>query len=403
MFLVFLFLFQADMLLSQGESLQARFDNAKKNYMDGNFERAAYQLLKLTEAYEAIHDQNEETKTTYGRTLLLLGACREKMGQPEKAEEFYQTARKFLGNDLGVPGVYLEDLSIFQKLGDKKSSKDRVIQKEVKKKKKKKFPWLLVAAGVVVVGVLVYFLLIKKSKKNKLTVNLGEGIDGSPPGGVHSFKKNTVVEYNYTLQSGYRDLVVTLDGQPVPSSGTITMNTSHTLDVSATKIGTITNVRIKFTVRFAATNLEVEHLVRVDGITRINEELNFRRYSSDDWDDAKKIYRTFYVERGTGTMEIYQEAGSYSTYYPGMAWIWGTYYVLEVTDYSYSGGADPGTPTLSENAFYLTVGPWEYEPSDEWYRIETRQVTINSPAQTSSWQKRGKPRDNPKTAFTPAR
>jgi len=163
MVLVFLFVFQADLLLSRGENLQERFDTAKKNYTDGNYERAAYQFQKLTEAYQTVQDQSEETKTAYGQALLLLGACHEKMGQPEAAEENYRTARKLLGTDLVVPGVYLEDLSIFQKPGGKKTGENRVIQKEVKKKKK--FPWLLVAGGAVVV--VVALLLLKKSKKSE--------------------------------------------------------------------------------------------------------------------------------------------------------------------------------------------------------------------------------------------
>ena len=34
--LVFFFLFQADLLLSQGKNLQAQFDEAKKDYKKGN-------------------------------------------------------------------------------------------------------------------------------------------------------------------------------------------------------------------------------------------------------------------------------------------------------------------------------------------------------------------------------
>jgi hypothetical protein len=106
-------------------------------------------------------------------------------------------------------------------------------------KKGKKFPWLIVAAVVVVGGAALYFLVLKK-KNYTLTVTAGEGVTGTPAAGTSTNKKGTVVIYNYSLQSGYNNLAVTLDGAPVAPSGSVTMNADHTLAASATKTFVLT-------------------------------------------------------------------------------------------------------------------------------------------------------------------
>ncbi|HUU05734.1 MAG TPA: PEGA domain-containing protein [Patescibacteria group bacterium] len=106
-------------------------------------------------------------------------------------------------------------------------------------KKGKKFPWLIVALVVVAGGAAVYFLVLKK-KKYTLTVTVGEGVSGSPAAGTSTNEKGTVVNYNYSLQSGYSDLSVTLDGAPVAASGSVTMNANHTLEAKATKTFVLT-------------------------------------------------------------------------------------------------------------------------------------------------------------------
>jgi len=73
------------------------------------------------------------------------------------------------------------------------------------------------------------------SIKYTLTVSLGEGVTGTPSSGTHSYSKGEVVNYSYSLNSGYTNLVVKLDGQQVNASGTITMNSNHTLNATAEK------------------------------------------------------------------------------------------------------------------------------------------------------------------------
>ncbi|MBN2346341.1 MAG: PEGA domain-containing protein [Candidatus Aminicenantes bacterium] len=95
---------------------------------------------------------------------------------------------------------------------------------------KKKTPWLLIGAAVVVGAAALYFLVLKKPKYT-LTVSL-TGATGNPAA-TEKYKKGTVVSYNYSLQSGYVNLAVKLDGVAVASSGTVTMDKDHTLTVTA--------------------------------------------------------------------------------------------------------------------------------------------------------------------------
>lgn len=66
-----------------------------------------------------------------------------------------------------------------------------------------------------------------------LTVTLGIGVTGTPAAGITTHEENDTVIYNYAAQAGYGNLTVTLDGAPVASNGVVTMNTNHTLSVTA--------------------------------------------------------------------------------------------------------------------------------------------------------------------------
>jgi hypothetical protein len=80
-------------------------------------------------------------------------------------------------------------------------------------------------------------VLIATGKKTwTLTVTRGEGVDGNPITGIYIYVDGDVMPYNYTLQSGYRDLFVSMDGNAVAASGNITMNANHALTASATAL-----------------------------------------------------------------------------------------------------------------------------------------------------------------------
>ncbi|MCK4835666.1 MAG: hypothetical protein KAT17_03480, partial [Candidatus Aminicenantes bacterium] len=69
-----------------------------------------------------------------------------------------------------------------------------------------------------------------------LTVTVGEGITGTPATGSYNYTDGDLVNYSYSLQTGYENLVVKLDGVTMGNNGIIAMNTNHILNVSADKI-----------------------------------------------------------------------------------------------------------------------------------------------------------------------
>ncbi|WLT32486.1 kelch repeat-containing protein [Geothrix sp. PMB-07] len=65
-----------------------------------------------------------------------------------------------------------------------------------------------------------------------LTVTVGLGVTGTP-GATSAPALGSTVNYNYALATGYKNLSVLLDGNPVAVSGSFTMNGPHTLAASA--------------------------------------------------------------------------------------------------------------------------------------------------------------------------
>jgi hypothetical protein len=75
-----------------------------------------------------------------------------------------------------------------------------------------------------------------------LSVNHGAGITGTPSAS-NTYAQGTVVSYSYSLLAGYTNLQVTLDGNPVAASGSVSMNAAHALVVQAQPLApTITNL-----------------------------------------------------------------------------------------------------------------------------------------------------------------
>jgi hypothetical protein len=72
----------------------------------------------------------------------------------------------------------------------------------------------------------------------RLSVSVGEGVNGSPVTGG-TYKKGSVVNYSYSLQSGYNTLVVKLDGVVISNSGSFIMNNDRSLVVTAIKNGEV--------------------------------------------------------------------------------------------------------------------------------------------------------------------
>jgi hypothetical protein len=64
-----------------------------------------------------------------------------------------------------------------------------------------------------------------------LTVIVDEGVIGAPAAGNYTYSKDEIISYSYSETIGYDNPVVTLDGSPLPESGTITITGDHTLSV----------------------------------------------------------------------------------------------------------------------------------------------------------------------------
>jgi len=67
----------------------------------------------------------------------------------------------------------------------------------------------------------------------KLTVQMTEGVTGSPAAGTYYYKAGTVVPYAYAMAEGYKGFNVKLNGSDVAASGSVTMSQDCVLYVGA--------------------------------------------------------------------------------------------------------------------------------------------------------------------------
>jgi tetratricopeptide (TPR) repeat protein len=373
---------------SQPLSLKDFIQEGKILYQEGNYELSIEKLEKAEDYLRTINLKAKSEKLA--EIYFYQGSNFAQQANIELAKVLFKRAlqkcpdRKY---DLSILNDPIKELFLDARLEIEKEFSPQAIGMPGKEKGKAgSKTWIILAVvGVIAVGVLAYFLLKGKKKDYTLTVNKGDGANGTPDSGTYTYKEGSVVNYNYTLQKGYKDLMVKLNGHPVPANGSITMIENYSLEASASKLGKITSVTIRFELTFAATNLKTKHNIKVGGQTMIDETFNFNVPGSDKWNDAKKITRTFTFARRLGTFRIRHEVGpEYSRFYGGQCyWIWATHYQLSVKNYTYGGGADPGNPTLSDNNFYIQVAPWRNDPNDAWYRIKTQEITIRPPSRST--------------------
>jgi streptogramin lyase len=220
----FAFYFHSDILLfaQEEDELLKLFENARNAYVNGQYVDAQ-DKIEVVIGYILDEKKELEKKDVLGQCYILLGAIHEKQGREKLARKNYQKAKEVKS----IPGIDFKELSLFKEI----FNKGVIVGPE---KKPKKFPSLLVAGGVLILSVVLAIIL--KKKKYTLTVILGEGVDGMPTSGSTTYRKGSVVSYNYSRQSGYTNLVVTLDGTPVASSGTVTMDGNHTLRATTTEL-----------------------------------------------------------------------------------------------------------------------------------------------------------------------
>ncbi len=76
----------------------------------------------------------------------------------------------------------------------------------------------------------------KKSDETEvfsLTVFVNPGATGTPGTGAYTYEENDQVAYDYSAKDAYINLRVTLDGDEVANSGTVTITGQHNLNASA--------------------------------------------------------------------------------------------------------------------------------------------------------------------------
>ncbi|MCK4765179.1 MAG: hypothetical protein KAW12_23470 [Candidatus Aminicenantes bacterium] len=215
-------------------TIMEEFQKARDEFLNGHYEYAKATLLNLRDTIKKSKPGTTGNKIL-GQCYLLLGAIYEKLREIKEAKKNYKKACKIWKKSVGIKskkGVIEKDKNIPAIEGIVFRNLKYYREYITKKCGKRTFPVLLVAAGIIAVAALVYFLLIKKPKKQTLSVTLGEGINGSPATGTHSYKKGETVSYSYTLLPGYNNLTVALDGNQVAASGSLTMDNDHVLTAS---------------------------------------------------------------------------------------------------------------------------------------------------------------------------
>jgi hypothetical protein len=77
------------------------------------------------------------------------------------------------------------------------------------------------------------------SPEYELNVIVNDGVTGTPAEGSYTFNEGDTVDYSYQLQDNYKNLLITLDNEEIPASGTITITGIHNLKALADPIYTI--------------------------------------------------------------------------------------------------------------------------------------------------------------------
>lgn len=164
--LVFLFL-QGDLsIYAETADYQARFIQAKQDYMAELYDQAIDKLERIHRIGRLKGELKPEDTDLLARVYLLLAAAYEKKGDFTEAKKNYEKVKE-LKLIPDIPGIDFNDLIEYQRIIQNKNiaphkEEKKVFEKPVKKKKKK-FPWVLVT-GIVIVAIASLFILMKKKQ-----------------------------------------------------------------------------------------------------------------------------------------------------------------------------------------------------------------------------------------------
>jgi hypothetical protein len=240
------------------KSLYSRLmTQGKEFYENGEFERAAAKY----QSAQAVAANNEEMAEAHFLLALTyyalvdMGNCRDSL------ENYFSVSvpstDPFLGKDFppkfkdvfkAQKREYLQEIAGTATPSVQAKKKKIQTQSTVREqesiapqvKKKKKFPVLVLIAATLVVGGAIYYFAVVNNKYT-LTTSVGTGVNGAPATGAVKYKKRSMVSYDYSVASGYTNLVVTLDGTQVAASGTVTMDKDHSLSATAVAVQVVEN------------------------------------------------------------------------------------------------------------------------------------------------------------------
>ncbi|MCX6556053.1 MAG: hypothetical protein NTW95_01240 [Candidatus Aminicenantes bacterium] len=215
-------------------------ETARKLIQAGSYEEAARVLGIYIEKIRAIAKQKNQVAEAY----YLLAKMYFEVGDDQKCDDSLRAALKNnpeISQDEPTAGfsARLDKIraevapQVFEKL---KKAEQRRLQP------RKKFPWLLVA-GTIVATVLVIVFLMKK-KNYTLTVTIGAGVSGTPAAGSYTYKKGTLVPYQFELGADYKDLMVKSNGMEFAASGNLAMDRDTQLEVSATPMSFMATLNV---------------------------------------------------------------------------------------------------------------------------------------------------------------
>ncbi|HEX9902936.1 MAG TPA: hypothetical protein VGB72_08745 [Acidobacteriota bacterium] len=123
---------------AQEETPQTKFNAAKAEFSNGNYEAAKSALTGLVQTVE----ENEQNKVFLGYTYLLLAASEENLGENEAATADYQKAKALLGGQEAViEGLSFSGLSLYLGVFATQEARDEAaaLQAQLDEAKKKYF------------------------------------------------------------------------------------------------------------------------------------------------------------------------------------------------------------------------------------------------------------------------
>lgn len=76
-------------------------------------------------------------------------------------------------------------------------------------------------------------VIVNPAVQYTLTVDLGEGVTGTPASGTYTYAEGTSVNYSYAPKSNFMEMDLTLDSTAISSSGSFAMNGNRTITARA--------------------------------------------------------------------------------------------------------------------------------------------------------------------------